>query len=148
MVDIHDVDRLDGGVGVRVSGEQRTTGPREQVHRALQELDTVHPRHPVVREDRGHRLAAQLQLLERVERLTTGTGPQDPVLLAVAATQVTRHRPGNARVVIDGEQDRFDHRSILLTDPRGRQSRTISPQQVLVAVIDPLQGVALEMIAS
>src|SRR3712207_7286958 len=35
-VDIDDVDRLDGGVGVRVRGQQRAAGPREQVHRLLE----------------------------------------------------------------------------------------------------------------
>jgi hypothetical protein len=69
VVDVDHVDRLDRGVGVGVRGEQRPPGVREQVHRLLEELDAVHLRHPVVGEQNGDPAAAQLDLLERVQRL-------------------------------------------------------------------------------
>jgi len=64
VVDVDDVDGLDGGVGV--GREQGTAGPREQVHRLLEELDAVHVGHPVVGQQRGDRGAAQVQLPQRL----------------------------------------------------------------------------------
>ena len=69
VVDIDDVDRLDGRVGVRVRGQQAPARLREQVHRLLQELDAVHLRHPVVGQHDREPAAAQLQLAQRVQRL-------------------------------------------------------------------------------
>ena len=100
MVEVDHVDRVDGRAGVGVGGEQHPARRRVQVHRPLQELDPVHPRHPVVGHDHGHLVAAQLHLAQRVERGVAGLGAHDPVLLAVPSPQVTGHRPGHAGVVV------------------------------------------------
>jgi hypothetical protein len=72
VVDVDDVDRADRGVGVGVRGEQGSAGAREDVHRLLEELDAGHARHPVVGEQRRHAGAAQLDLLQRLQRLLAG----------------------------------------------------------------------------
>ncbi len=105
VVDVDQVDRLDRRVGVGVGGEQGPAGVRGDVHGLLEELDAVHLRHAVVGEDRRHRLAAQRELAQRVERVAAGLGADDPVVLAVAATQVASHGTAHPRVVVDGQQD-------------------------------------------
>jgi hypothetical protein len=76
---------------------------------SLEELDTVHLRHPVVRQDRRYRLAAQHQLAQRVQGVGTGLGPDDPVLLPVVPAQVTSHRTTHPGIVVHGHQDGFGH---------------------------------------
>ena len=103
VVQVDHVDRVDRGVGVRVGGQQHPFCPGIDVHRPFEELDPVHLRHPVVGQDHRDLVAAQLHLAQRVQRRIPGLGPHDPVLLAVAAPQVTRDRPGNPRIVVNGD---------------------------------------------
>ena len=63
-------------------------------------------RHPVVGQQDGDPVAAQLQLAQRLERLRPGGRAHDPVVLAVLPSQVAGHRAGDRRVVIDREDDR------------------------------------------
>ena len=107
VVQIDDVDRVDRGVGVGVGGQQHPARGRVDVHRLFQELDPVHLRHPVVGEQHRDVIAAELHLLQRVERVGAGLGADDPVVLAVATAQVAGHRPGHAGVVVDGEDRRL-----------------------------------------
>jgi hypothetical protein len=109
VIDVDEVDRLDGRVGVRVRGQQRPARVGEQVHRLLQELDAVHLRHPVVGEQHGDPAAAQLELTQRVQGLGRRGGPQDAVLLAVLPAQVARDRPGHRRIVVDGQDGGMPH---------------------------------------
>jgi hypothetical protein len=71
-VDVHVVDGADRGVGVGVGGEQAAAGTRDDVHRLLEELDAVHAGHPVVGQQDGDRLAAELELAQGVEGLRAG----------------------------------------------------------------------------
>ncbi len=93
VVHVHHVDRIDGGLGIGVGREEHPPRGGEQVHRRLEELNSVHPRHPVVRQHHRDRVAAQLDLAQRVERGRAGLGAHDPVLVAVAPAQVACHRP-------------------------------------------------------
>ena len=69
MVQVDDVDGVDGGVGVGVRGQQHPLGRRIEVHRRLEEVDTGHLGHPVVGDEHGDRLTSQLELLEGVQRV-------------------------------------------------------------------------------
>src|SRR3954469_19301013 len=109
VVDVDEVDCLDRRLGVGVGGEQRPPGPGEEVHRLLEELDAVHLRHPVVGEQHGHRVAAQLELAQRVQPLAGRRRPQHPEVLAVAAPQVAGHGSRHSGVVVHAEQDRLAH---------------------------------------
>ena len=106
VVDVDDVDGGDRGVGVGVRREQRAPRPREQVHRLLEELDAAHLRHPVVGQQHGDPVAAQLQLAQCLERLGTGGRAHHPVVLAVLAPQVAGDGTGHRGVVVDREDDR------------------------------------------
>src|SRR3712207_9189846 len=64
----------------------------------------VHVRHPVVGEEDGDRLTAELQLAEGVERLGGGGRPQHPVLVAVAAAQVAGDGAGHAGIVVHAQR--------------------------------------------
>ena len=105
VVEIDDVDRVDRRVGVRVGGQQHAARPRIHVQGLLQELDAVHPRHPVVGQDHRHQIAAQLQLTQRLQRGLAGLRAHDPVRLAVAPPQVTGDGTGHSRVVVHGHDD-------------------------------------------
>jgi hypothetical protein len=104
-----DIDKVDGGdrrVGVGVGRQQRPTGPWEQVHGGLKELDPAHLGHSVVGEHDRDAAAAELDLAQRVQRLAAGGGAHDLVVLAVTASQVTSDRAGHRGVVVHGEQHR------------------------------------------
>ena len=109
MIDVDHVDRLDRGVGVGVGREQGPASHREQVHRLLQELDAVHPRHPVVGQQHGHAVTAQQQFVQRLEGFGAGVGPHDAIVRPVAATKVAGNGAGNRGVVVDREKDGFAH---------------------------------------
>jgi hypothetical protein len=107
VVDVDDVDRVDGGIGVGIRREQRAPGVGEEVHRLFEELDPGHVGHAVVGEEHGHQVAAQLQLPQRVERLRPRLRAHDAVALAVLPAKVPGDRPRHPRVVVDGQEDRF-----------------------------------------
>jgi hypothetical protein len=107
VVEVDDVDGLDGGVGVGVGGQQGPPGVGEQVHGLLQELQAAHPGHAVVGQEDGHRVAAELDLAQRLQRLGPGLGPDDPEVLPVAPAEVSGDRPRHPGVVVDREQDRL-----------------------------------------
>ncbi len=105
VVEVDDVDRVDRRVRVRVRGQQHTTGSRKDIDRLFEELDAVHLRHPVVGEDHGHLVPAQLQLAQGVEGGVPGLGAHDAVLLAVAPPEVTGDGARHPGIVIDGQND-------------------------------------------
>ena len=105
VVQIDHVDGVDGGTRVGIGRQQNTPGRREEVHRLLEEVDPVHLRHPVVRQEQRHHVAAQLQFLERLQSLIARLGPDDPVVLSVGPAQISRDGAGDFGVVVDG-QDR------------------------------------------
>jgi hypothetical protein len=103
VVQVDHVDGVDGGAGVGVGGEQHAAGPGVDVHRVLEELDAVHVRHPVVGQDHGDLVAAQLQFAQRFQGRFPGLGPDDAVLAAVLAPQVAGDGAGDVRVVVNGD---------------------------------------------
>ena len=107
MVEVDDVDGLDRGVGVGVRGEEGPPGVGEEVHRLLEELEAAHLRHAVVGEQHRHAVAAKLQLAQGLERLGAGLGTHHPERLAVVAAEIPGDGARDARVVVDGEQDRL-----------------------------------------
>jgi hypothetical protein len=124
VVDVDLVDRLDRGVGVRVRGEQRPPRVGEQVHRLLQEIDAVHLGHPVVGQHHRDPAAAQLQLTQRVQGVGRRGGPDDAVVLAVPAAQVTGDGTGDGGVVVDGQDRGMAHVSNLRSVRKwGRRER-------------------------
>ena len=106
------VDRLDRHVGVGVRREQQQLGAGSVLARALQELDPRHLRHALVGGDQRHPTVAQRELGEHLERLGTGAGADDAVVLAVARAQVARDRLRHLGVVVHGEDGRLRHGSL------------------------------------
>ena len=94
-------------------------------------------RHPVVGEDHRDRVAAQLELAQRVERLPAGLGAHDPVVLAVPAAQVAGDGAGHGRVVVDGHEDgpTLRHGTSLLPDDSGAPSVTAQGPTLLPAIM-------------
>ena len=105
VVQVDHVDRVDRGPGIGVRGEQHPPRAGVDVHGLLEELDPVQLRHPVVGQDRGDQIAAQLHLPQRVQPVGRRLGPHDPVPVPVPPPQVAGHRPGYRRIVVD-RQDR------------------------------------------
>ena len=107
MVEVDVVDRLDRGPGVGVGGEQRPAGAGEQVHRLLEEFDPGHPGHPVIGEQHGDPIAAQLQLAQRFEGARTGLRAHHPVRVAVVAAEIPGDGARHAGIVVNREQNRL-----------------------------------------
>jgi hypothetical protein len=107
MIEVDEVDGVDGGVGVGVGGQQHAARRRVEVHRPLEKFDAAHLRHPVVGDQHGDRLAPQLELLQGLQGVRPRLGPHDAVPVSVLATQVAGDRAGNRGIVVDGQQDRL-----------------------------------------
>ena len=107
MVEVDDVDRVDGGMGVGVCRQQHPPRRRVQVHRLFEELDTRHLRHPVVGDQGCDGFAAQFELLEGFQGLGTRFRSHDPMVFAVTAAQVPGHRAGYGGIVVDGQHHGF-----------------------------------------
>ena len=122
VVEVDDVDRVDGGVGVGVGGQQHAPRHRIQIHRPLEEFDAAHLRHPVVRDQHRDRLATQFEFLKRLQRVGTGFRADDAVLLAVMAAQVAGDRARHRGIVVHGQQHWFSGRA-------GRDIGTCHPPQ-------------------
>ena len=73
----------------------------------FEELDAAHLRHPVVGDEHRDGVAAQLEFVERLQRVGAGFGAHDAVALAVVATQVAGDRAGHRGVVVDGQDHGF-----------------------------------------
>jgi len=106
VVEVHDVDRVDGGTGVGVGGQQRPPRARVDVHGPLEELDAVHLRHAVVGQDHSDLLPAQLHLAQRIQGRLARLRAHDAVPFAVPAPQVPGHRAGDPWVVVHGHDGR------------------------------------------
>jgi hypothetical protein len=65
---------------------------RHQIHGLLKEVDAVHPGHPIISQDRGDLLAPQHHVLDSLQRLLSGVGTHDPIVLAVATPQIPGYR--------------------------------------------------------
>ncbi len=105
VVEVDDVDRVDGGAGVRVRGEQDPARAGVDVQGLFQEFDAVHLGHAVIGHDHGHQVAPQLQLPQGIEGALTGLGAHDAVGLAVPAPKVARHGTRHSGVVVHGQDD-------------------------------------------
>lgn len=105
VVQVDDVDRVDGGIGVRVRGQEHPPRSWVDADGLFQELDAVHLRHPVVREDHGDQIPPQLQLPQGLDGGLPGLGPHDPVVAPVPAPQIPRDGPRHPGVVIHRQND-------------------------------------------
>jgi hypothetical protein len=87
---------------------------REQVHRAFEEVDAVHLRHPVVGQQDRDPPAAQLDLPQRLQPFLARRRPDDLVLLAVVPSQVPGDGAGDRGIVIHGDHGGAAHALLLL----------------------------------
>ena len=122
VVEVNDVDGVDRRARVRVGGQQHPAGVRVNVHRPLEELDAGQPRHPVVREEDRHLVAAQLHLPQRLQGLLAGLGTDDPVPLAVPPAQVTGYSARYTGIIVHGD----DHRTEFSFAGRSRHGPMLS----------------------
>ena len=62
------IDRVDRGIRVGVSREQRPLRVRKYLPRRLQEADAIHPRHALISQQQRNAIIADLQGLQQVQR--------------------------------------------------------------------------------
>ena len=142
------VDRLDRHVGVGVRREQQQLGVRRLAAYLGEHLDAGHPRHPLIGGHQGDRATAQGELGEELERLVAGRRAEHAIVVAVAGAQVTRHCPGDDRIVVH-RQDRRLGRHATPPRPRGarRYRRGTGRDSLDVASEVPGQGAPGGMLA-
>ena len=105
------VDGANGGLGVRVRGEQRPLALRVKLHGLRQEGRPIHLGHALVGEDERNGIPALLQLTKYVEGRDPRVGTQDAVVPTVVLAQISDDRAQNGRVVVNGEQNGLGHGS-------------------------------------
>ena len=105
------VDGLDRRIGIGVGGQQHALAIWVVCLRPFEKLDAAHLRHPLIHQEKGNWLIALLKLPHRLERLRASFGLHDAKAAAVFVTQVARHTPQDASVVVHRDQYRFYHRS-------------------------------------
>ena len=147
VVQVDHVDGVDGGTCIGVGGQEYTPSGREEVHGLLQEIDAVHLRHPVIRQQQRHHIAAQLQFPKRLQSLVARLGPDDPIVLSVGATQISCDGAGHLWVVINGQdrrtrlghQDRTGQSVIASTAPRLGDLAGSRPVPLARCFVTPLE---------
>ena len=102
VVNFGRIDGADGSFCVRVGGEENALGVGIDRQGLLEEVDSGHAGHALVREEEGDRVLSHLKLAAYVERSSPGGGADDAVVLAVMAAQVLDHSFQYAGVVVDG----------------------------------------------
>ena len=63
IIDAGLVNGANGGVGVSIGRQERPLCIGENLPRLLQKADTIHVRHPLVRQQKSNSIVARLQLL-------------------------------------------------------------------------------------
>jgi hypothetical protein len=105
------IDRLDRDIGVGVRGEEQQLRAGRLVRRLLEHFNAGHFRHPLVRRDQRHRLVADRESSQHIQRLSTRRCPDDSVIGPVLVAEVARNRRRDQRIVVDGQDRRFAHRT-------------------------------------
>ena len=126
VVQVDHVDGVDGGTCIGVGGQQDAPSGREEVHRLLQEIDAVHLRHPVIRQQQRYHVTAQFQFPKCLQSLIARLGPDDPIVPPVGAAQISSDGAGHLGIVINGQdhgtrlghQDRTEQSGIASMGPR------------------------------
>ena len=113
VVDLRRVDGGDRGVGVRVGGEERALRRRSQRPRFREELHAFELRHALIGEDHRDRLRAVAFVPQHVEAFGAALGANHPEIAAILGDEVSSDRAQYLRIVIDGEDKRFDHEVVV-----------------------------------
>ena len=103
------VDGTDRGLRIGIRRQQHAAGVRVDILNLAQQIDSSHAGHALVADDEGEGVASLLQLAGGVQGRLPGASTQDPVLLAVMASQILDDRLQNTGVVVNREDDRLGH---------------------------------------
>ena len=109
VIEMRDVDGLDGGVDVRVGREQDAARQRIDLARLREHVGALNPGHPLVADHDRQRVAARLQLANGRERLFAGRRADDGVRLAIPPAQIAAHRRKHLRIVVNDQEDGLVH---------------------------------------
>src|SRR6202030_1942874 len=96
----------------------------------LQENDTVHLWHTLIRKEKGNPVVADFQPLEEIERPFRGIAAHDAILSAVLRSQIALDRPQDIGIVVDGQQDWLGHHQLSVKG-QARESETRDPNKVI-----------------
>ena len=117
MIEIHLVDSLNSGFGVRVGGQQHPLRIGKQRPCSSKELCALHVWHALVGEEECDRVSPAFELLGRFEGLRPRRGTDDPVVGRVFSSKVSPHCREDLRVVVDGQNRRLRHCSLYPPGP-------------------------------
>src|SRR5215471_7754720 len=109
VVDAGFIDSADSGVSIGVCGEQSALGFRKNISCFLKKSDAIHFWHALICKQQSHAIAANFQLMEKIERRFRRIACQHAVFGAIVRTQVAFNGPQNIRVVIHAEEYWFCH---------------------------------------
>ena len=95
------VDGIDGGVGIRVGGEQGALGERVHLHGFGEEIHAVHLGHTLIRQQQRDGIVARFQFPQSGKPGASGIRAHDAVAIRVTAAQIALNGPEDLRVVIN-----------------------------------------------
>ena len=117
MIELHLVDCLDGRIGIRVGGQQHTSGIRLEQQRFHQEFRAAQLRHALIDKKKGDPVSAGGELLHKLHGLCGRIRSQNAVVGREFGFQVAFDRAEYGRIVIESQNVWFFHVGV---EPRFR----------------------------
>src|SRR6266516_2885646 len=103
------VDRLDGGLDIRVGGEQNAPRQRVYLARSGEHFASQHAGHALIADYHGQRIPAAFQFVGGRQRLLSRWRAHDRVVLPVPRAEVAAHGGEYLRIVVHNQEDRLVH---------------------------------------
>src|SRR6516225_4740965 len=119
------IDGFDGGIGVRVSGQQSALGGGKDVGRLREEADAIEFGHALIGEKESDRVVTGFKVIEHVDSFVGRPSSEDAETVRIAASQVAFDGLKHVGIVVNREQNRFWHfRWALVRLANSRRSTT------------------------
>ena len=123
VIEMRDVDGLDGRVDVRVGREHYAARQRINVARLREDVGPLDARHPLVADHDCQRVASRLELADGGERLFARRRADDRVGLPIPSAEIATHRREHLCIVVNDKQvracSRLSNGSIDLGERKG-----------------------------
>ena len=134
VIEMRDVDGLDGRIDVRIGREQHAARQRIDVARLREDVGPLNARHSLVTDHDCQRVASRLELADGGERFLPRGRADDRVRLTIPPAQIATHGRQHLCIVVNHKQSRLVHPA-LSTSAMGRETRnSVRPGPVSTSI--------------